>query len=114
MLFRSGKFIDDYLINRETLRGIVQIVDLRHPPSKDDIAMYEWMCHLNQDILIVATKCDKISKGQWQKHVKQIRDGLKAGGNQEIILFSAETGHNLEKIQAWVEAHVDVGAPIEE
>ena len=98
-----GKFIDDYLFERVTLKGVIQIVDLRHPPSKDDIAMYEWMMHLKRDVLVVATKCDKISKGQWAKHLKIVREGLGAGKEQQIVLFSAETTHGLPEIQDWVE-----------
>ena len=39
--------------------------------------MYDWLMHMHHDVLVVATKCDKISKGQWQKHVEQVREGLK-------------------------------------
>lgn len=101
-----GKFIDEYLVGRENLRGVIQIVDLRHPPSKDDVMMYDWLMHINADVLVVATKCDKISKGQWQKHIKQVREGLRAAASQQITVFSAETGHGLEEVQSWVEARV--------
>lgn len=100
-----GKFIDEYLTRRDTLRGVIQLVDLRHPPSKDDIAMYDWLMHMHHDVLVVATKCDKISKGQWQKHVKQVREGLQADKSQQILVFSAETGQGLEDLQNWVETH---------
>ena len=100
-----SKFIDEYLTRRETLRGVMQLVDLRHPPTKDDIAMYDWLMHMHQDVLVVATKCDKISKGQWLKHVKQVREGLNADKSQQILVFSAETGQGLEELHSWVEAH---------
>ena len=101
-----GKFIDEYLTKRETLCGVIQLVDLRHPPTKDDIAMYDWLMHMHHDVLVVATKCDKISKGQWLKHVKQMREGLKADSSQKILVFSSETGQGLEELHQWVEAHV--------
>ena len=72
-----GHFIEAYLVKRENLCGVIQLVDLRHPPSKDDIAMYDWLMQLHKEVLVVATKCDKVSKGQWQKHIKQVREGLK-------------------------------------
>lgn len=100
-----SKFIDEYLTRRETLRGVIQLVDLRHPPTKDDIAMYDWLMHMHQDVLVVATKCDKISKGQWLKHVKQVREGLNADKSQQILVFSAETGQGMEELHSWVEAH---------
>ncbi len=109
-----GQFIEAYLIRRENLRGVIQLVDLRHPPSKDDVAMYEWLMHMGKDVLVVATKCDKISKGQWLKHAKQVREGLKADKSQQILVFSAETGQGLEELHSWVEAHVQTAVPAEE
>lgn len=107
-------FIDEYLLARETLRGVIQIVDLRHPPSKEDVSMYEWLMHLGKDTLVVATKCDKISKGQWQKHLKQVREGLGAEKSQPIIIFSAENGQGLSEIMDWVEVRVQHDKIIEE
>lgn len=101
-----GRFIDEYLLKRPNLQGVIQIVDIRHPPSKDDVSMYDWLVHTGHDILVVATKCDKISKGQWQKHIKQIREGLKAESSQQIFVFSAESGYGLEQIHEWVEQRV--------
>ena len=101
-----AKFIDAYLTKREPLCGVIQLVDLRHPPSKDDINMYEWLMHMHKDVLVVATKCDKISKGQWLKHIKQVREGLKADKSQQILAFSAETGQGLEELHQWIEARI--------
>lgn len=101
-----GKFIDDYVAKRENLVGVIHLVDMRHPPSKDDVTMYQWLKHLQKDILVVATKCDKISKGQWQKHIKIIREGLNTDQGQEIIAFSAETGQGTEQVMIWIEKHV--------
>ena len=101
-----AKFIDAYLTKREPLCGVIQLVDLRHPPSKDDINMYEWLMHMHKDVLVVATKCDKISKGQWLKHIKQVREGLKADKSQQILAFSAETGQGLEELHQRIEARI--------
>ena len=106
-----SKFIDAYLTKRENLCGVIQLVDLRHPPTKDDINMYEWLMHMHKDVLIVATKCDKISKGQWLKHIKQVREGLKADKEQKIIAFSAETGQGVEEVHQWVEERVNSYLP---
>ena len=61
----------------------------------------------NKDVLIVATKCDKISKGQWLKHIKQVREGLKADKEQKIIAFSSETGQGVEEVHQWVEEQIN-------
>lgn len=108
-----AKFIDAYLTRRENLCGVIQLVDLRHPPTKDDVNMYEWLMHLHRDVLVVGTKCDKISRGQWQKHIKQVQEGLKADKSQPILVFSAETGQGLEDLHAWVESRIAGGVTAE-
>ncbi len=101
-----GKFIDQYLSGCGEVRGVIQIVDIRHAPSKDDVSMYEWLMSKNLPTLIVATKADKISKGQWQKQLKLLKNTLHTVPEQEIIIFSAENGTGLDALQAWVENKV--------
>lgn len=93
-----GQFIENYLLNREECQLILQMVDLRHPPSKDDIAMYQWLKYFGKPVQVVATKADKISKGQYAKNQSQIRKALGMSGDENIILFSAETGLGVEAI----------------
>jgi GTP-binding protein len=94
-----GKFIENYLLEREELKLLLLLVDLRHPPSKDDIAMYNWLKHVDVPMCVVATKADKVSKSQWQKHLKIIRDALIFDPSDGLILFSSETG--LGKDELW-------------
>ncbi|ANU11333.1 GTP-binding protein [Planococcus antarcticus DSM 14505] len=96
-----GKMIERYITDREPLRAVIQIVDLRHPPSKDDIAMYEFMKHFEIPCIIIATKADKIPKGKWDKHKKIVRTTLDMDKTDPLIVFSAETG--LGKDEAWQE-----------
>ena len=96
-----GKMIERYITDREELRAVIQIVDLRHPPSKDDIAMYGFMKHYGIPCIIIATKADKIPKGKWDKHKKIVRDTLEMEKGDPLIVFSSETG--LGKDAAWKE-----------
>ncbi|WP_281864467.1 ribosome biogenesis GTP-binding protein YihA/YsxC [Planomicrobium okeanokoites] len=96
-----GKMIERYITDREPLRAVIQIVDLRHPPSRDDIAMYDFMKHYGIPCIIIATKADKIPKGKWDKHKKIVRDTLEMEKTDPLIVFSSETG--LGKEEAWKE-----------
>ena len=96
-----GKMIERYITGREPLRAVVQIVDLRHPPSRDDIAMYDFMKHFDIPCIIIATKADKIPKGKWDKHKKIVRQTLDMDKSDPLIVFSSETG--LGKDEAWAE-----------
>ncbi|MFK9091271.1 ribosome biogenesis GTP-binding protein YihA/YsxC [Bacillus salipaludis] len=94
-----GKMIETYFTRREQLRAAVLIVDLRHPPTNDDVMMYDFLKHYEIPCIIIATKADKIPKGKWQKHLKVTRETLELDKNDHLILFSSETGEG--KNQAW-------------
>ena len=94
-----GKMIETYLTSREQLRAAILIVDLRHPPTRDDITMYDFFKHYDLPCIVVATKADKIPKGKWQKHLKVTRETLDMDKSDELILFSSETGQG--KDEAW-------------
>ncbi|HJV44505.1 MAG TPA: ribosome biogenesis GTP-binding protein YihA/YsxC [Bacillota bacterium] len=94
-----GKMIEEYFVSRKELKVAVQLVDVRHPPTKDDVAMYHFLKHYNHSVIVVATKADKISKGQWQKHVKIVKEALDLESGDQILLFSSETGQG--KDEAW-------------
>lgn len=95
-----GKMIETYLTKREQLRAVVLIVDLRHPPTKDDVTMYQFLKHYDLPCIIINTKADKVSKSKWQKHIKITRETLELDPNDEIILFSSETGYGKEQVWA--------------
>ncbi|MCM3717031.1 ribosome biogenesis GTP-binding protein YihA/YsxC [Fictibacillus phosphorivorans] len=94
-----GKMIEQYLVEREQLKAVVQLVDLRHPPSKDDCLMYDWLKYHELPVIVVATKSDKIPKGKWDKHKKIVKETLNMDPSDKIVLFSSETGQG--KDEAW-------------
>jgi GTP-binding protein len=94
-----GKMIETYLTSREQLKAVVLIVDLRHPPSSDDVMMYDFLKHYEIPCVVIATKADKIPKSKWQKHMKITKETLDIDPNDQIIMFSSETGYG--KDQAW-------------
>ena len=94
-----GRMIETYFTSREQLRAAVLIVDLRHPPSQDDVRMYDFLKHYNIPCVIIATKADKIPRGKWQKYLKVTKETLDIDENDHIVLFSSETGEGKDK--AW-------------
>lgn len=96
-----GKFIQQYMTEREHLRAVIQIVDLRHPPTADDCAMYDFLVHYNIPTIIVATKADKIPRGKWEKHKKIVRETLEMRSYDPLLIFSSEKGIGVE--EAWKE-----------
>lgn len=62
--------IETYITSREQLRGVIQIVDLRHKPTEDDRMMYEFLKYYDIPVIVIATKADKIPRSKWQKMLK--------------------------------------------
>ncbi|KPL60840.1 ribosome biogenesis GTP-binding protein YihA/YsxC [Rossellomorea sp. SC111] len=94
-----GKMIETYITSREQLRAVILIVDLRHAPTNDDVMMYDFLKHHGLPCIVIATKADKIPKGKWQKHLKVTRETLNMDSEDDLIMFSSETG--LGKDKAW-------------
>lgn len=102
-----GKMIEEYLNKRETLRGIVMLVDIRHEPGENDRLMYDWLKHYGYDIIIAATKKDKIKRSQIQKQLSLIKNTLKLAPEDRLIAFSGETKDGVEEL--WEELEKLIG-----
>jgi len=90
-----GDMMETYLGNRPNLVKVIQLVDIRHAPSKQDVEMYNYLRHYGLDGIVVATKADKISRNQLPKHIKEIRQTLKLSLDDKVIPVSAlkKTGY---------------------
>lgn len=93
-----GKIIESYLTTRENLKEVVLLVDIRHEPTNQDLLMYNWIKSFGYRGLVIATKADKISKGNWQKHTKIIREKLGIKDINLVIPYSSEKKINVDKV----------------
>ena len=85
---KFGLIIEDYLKERDNLKMVFMLVDFRHKPTNDDVLMYDYLKYYQIPVTIIATKCDKISKNNYEKNKKIIRDTLKMVEEDDLILFS--------------------------
>ncbi len=90
-----GKMIEDYLEGRNNLIKVVQLVDVRHEPSKQDVQMYDYLKYYGLDGIVVATKADKVSRNELNKNIAGIRKALGMSKEDKVIACSAlkRTGH---------------------
>lgn len=90
-----GEMMETYLAGRPNLVKVIQLVDIRHAPSKQDVEMYNYLRHYGLDGIVVATKADKVSRNQLPKHIKEIRQTLKLSQEDKVIPVSAlkKTGY---------------------
>ena len=86
-----GQMIEQYLLNRQTLRAIILLIDIRHNPTENDVQMYNWLKHYGYDIIIAATKQDKLKRSQVGAAKAAITKGLGLAAEDILIAFSSET-----------------------
>ena len=90
-----GDMMETYFESRQGLIKVVQLVDIRHAPSKQDVEMYNYLRHYGLDGIVAATKADKVSRNEMQKCIRQIRSTLKLSEDDKVIAVSSlkRTGH---------------------
>ena len=105
-----AKMMEKYITQRPNLKGVIQLIDLRHPPQKIDIESFDWFLAIGIPFFIVANKADKLSKNAQHKNLKVIRDTLGVAKEFPIIAFSKETGQGVEEVWAQIEKLFSEGA----
>lgn len=101
-----GAMIEAYLTERSVLRGVVQLVDGRHAPTADDIAMYQYLAYYHLPVLVVATKMDKVKPSQYNRSESAVRKTMTLSPGTPLVLFSAETGLGKDAVWEWIEARM--------
>jgi len=98
-----GPMMERYLSGRESLRGVVLILDIRRIPSDEDLQMLEWLRSYNRRPIVVLTKCDKLTKNQRAKQIALIsqRTGI---GKEGLTLFSALSKEGRENVWQAIQA----------
>lgn len=91
---RWKPMIEGYLTRRPNLIGVLQIVDIRHPPTEDDKLMAAWLGQRGLSAVAVATKADKISRSQRRAHVERAAREL----GLPVVAFSAQTGEGRDEV----------------
>lgn len=103
-----GDMMETYFKKREGLKKVVQLVDIRHKPSAQDVQMYNYLKHYGLDGIVVCTKADKVSKNEAQKNIALIRKTLELSKEDKVIPVSSlkKTGCEalLEEIERILEA----------
>ena len=102
-------FINDYLNFRKSLRGLVIIMDIRHPFKESDLTLIDWCHKTNTALLILLNKSDKLSKGRVKEEVKKANSTIKEMNLiGEAIAFSSKKNIGLEGLTDflgdWLEA----------
>ena len=117
------RLILEYFETRESIGGVVQLVDSRHPPMKDDLIMMGKIIEEGRPFVITLTKADKVSRGKRQKTLKILREhiggvklqlladkspGPESESGLPVLFFSAKTGEGKEALWRWIASSVGI------
>lgn len=94
---RWGEMMQRYFEESDELIHVLCLVDIRHEPTQDDIQMNLFLRQMGIPFTVIATKCDKISRGARQKQLAPICRALLVQPWQ-IICFSSEDGTGREEL----------------
>ncbi|HWG35779.1 MAG TPA: ribosome biogenesis GTP-binding protein YihA/YsxC [Gemmatimonadaceae bacterium] len=92
-----GPLIESYLRSTKQLRGVVQLLDVRHDPTEDDRQMLDFLAEVSVPVMFVATKTDKLSQAAAKRRVQELAIMLQVD-EDHIIPFSAQTGAGRDEL----------------
>jgi GTP-binding protein len=92
-----GPMMERYLSIRDTLKGVVLILDIRREPAEGDLQMLSWLQAYGRTPIVVLTKCDKLTKNERAKQIRLISEAI--GISKELLfVFSALSKEGRDEI----------------
>ncbi len=107
---RWAAMIEDYLRGRDVLRGVVLIVDARHPPAESDHDAFAFLGATGRRVIVAATKIDKLPRTQRGTALRGVEAALGLGRG-EAVPFSAVEGTGADALWARLAAAAEEAAP---
>ncbi len=105
---RWADLVEGYLSSSKNIALIIQIIDIRHKPTKDDYDMLRFLYESNAPFVIVLTKKDKLKKTAYEMRIDEIMDELGDFEGAELIPFSAVTGDGLDDVKEVIEEYISM------
>lgn len=97
---RWAEMIEGYFAQERDLRLVFSLIDMRHPPTADDINMVNFLIERELPFVVVLTKKDKLSKKQQAERLAALREELPCADQLTLIPFSSQTGEGTDEIKA--------------
>jgi len=105
-----GKMVETYLRNRDNLKAVIVIIDIRRDVSDGDLLLIRWLHELSIHPIIVLTKADKVNRQTTAMREKAIRSQLKSLPHGKLITFSAKTRRGKEEIWQAIKEVTGIGS----
>lgn len=99
--------LEKYLQERQSLQGLILLMDVRHPLTDFDQKMLQWCLHSDMPVHILLTKADKLKRGAAQNTLLSVKRELAELSFVSVQLFSSLKGTGLEEAQAVLDHWLD-------
>ena len=96
---RWGSLIEGYLQADRDLRLVLQLIDMRHPPTADDRLMIDFLTEAEIPFVLVLTKSDKLNQSQRRERLAALEEELADYTGLTMVPFSAEKGENADELR---------------
>ncbi len=96
---RWAELMEGYFNSERDIALVMQLVDYRHPPTKDDLSMIEYLIEMEFPFIIVLTKADKLSSKQRSERLEALKTEIPCFEDITVVEFSSETGEGVDKIK---------------
>jgi len=103
---RWARLVEGYLSAERNIKLIVQIIDIRHKPTKDDYDMLSFLYNSNAPFVIALTKKDKLKKTAYEKRIDEVIDELQDYEGIQLIPFSAVDGTGVDEMKEVIEEYI--------
>ena len=104
---RWAEMMEGYFNSNRNIKLVVQLVDMRHPPTKDDIMMMEFLQSTGYEFIVVMTKADKLKKKKdYNERLENSKKEMSFVPEERIIPFSSENGQGLDIVKKYIEEHL--------
>lgn len=108
---RWQQLMERYLERRSSLKGLVVVMDIRHPLTEIDQQMIAWGIAADLPLLLLLTKADKLKRGAIARNLSEVRKALSAASVPvEVLAFSAVSRLGLEQVQKQLSDWLALGA----
>lgn len=96
---RWSGLIGDYLASDRDIALIFQLVDMRHPPTKDDLQMIDFLVEYEIPFVVVLTKMDKLSKREQAERLQKLQSEIPYADQLTFLPVSSETGEGMQALR---------------
>lgn len=103
---RWAELVEGYFAQNRNIPLVVQICDMRHSPTVDDMGMIDFLYNNDYNFIIALTKSDKLKKTQYLERLEKLKEELKDYPDVPLFPCSSQNGQGIEEIRSIIEQNV--------